>query len=162
MRLYDLAEQYNDLLDVLEGSENPEAVHAMLDGLEGKFDEKVESTVKIIRVKEAETDALMAEANRLIARAERAKKEAQWLRTNIESQMIRSGKERVNSTLFDIKFKLNPPSVNVLNESAIPRNYFITKPPVVQLDKRTIAEKLKNGETIPGVELVQGKSLQIK
>lgn len=162
MRLYDLAEQYNDLLDVLEGSENPEAVYAMLEGLDGKFEEKVESTVKIMRSKESESEALTSEANRLLSRAERAKKEAKWLRDNIEMQMIRTNKEHVKSSLFDIKFKLNPPAVNVLNESIIPRSYFITKPPVVQLDKRSVMDAMKSGEVIPGVEIMQGKSLQIK
>lgn len=162
MRLYDLAEQYNDLLDVLEGSDNPEAVQAMLDGLEGAFDEKAESIVKLMRSKAAERDALSEEAQRLQERAYRANKEYEWLASYLESQMLAMGKERVKSSLFDIKIGLCPPAVQVLNESEIPRLYFTVKPAVTKLDKVSVLEALKAGESVPGVEMVQRKTLRIK
>lgn len=162
MRLYDLAEQYNDLLDVLEGSENPEAIQAMLDGIEGAFDEKAESIVKLMRSKAAERDALSEEAQRLQDRAHRINKEYEWLESYLERQMIATGKEQVKSSLFDIKIGLCPPAVQVLNESMIPRCYFTTKPAVVALDKRSVMDALKAGESVPGVEMVQRKILKIK
>lgn len=162
MRLYDLAEQYNDLQDVLEGSENPEAVQAMLDGLEGAFDEKVESIVKLMRSKAAERDAISEEAQRLHDRAARINKEYEWLEGYVYRQMLLTGKEKVKSSLFDISIGLCPPAVQVTDETDIPEIFFIMKPAVRQLDKRTLLEKLKSGEEIPGAEIVQRKTLRIK
>lgn len=161
MRLYDLTEQYNDLIDILDGADNPEAIQAMLDGLEGAFDSKVESIVKLMGSKIAEHNAVKAESDRLAARASKMAKNIDWLENYVETQMIATGKDKVNSTLFDIKLGLCPPSVKVLNESIIPRDYFVTKPAVTTLDKRLLLEALKSGD-IEGAEIIQRKSLRIK
>lgn len=162
MRLFDLAEQYNDLMDVLEGSNDKEPLFAMLDGLEGAFDSKVESIVKLMQSKMATYTAIKTESDRLTKRADRTAKEIDWLEHYIESQMLATGKESVKSALFDIKLGLCPPAVNVLNESEIPRNYFITKPAVTTLDKRSLLESLKAGQAVSGAEIIQRKTLRIK
>lgn len=161
MKLYDLTEQYNRVSELLESADNREALKDTLDSLEDAFDSKVESIVKLMKSKDAEHDVIKAEATRLSERAARIAKESEWLKQYIEGQMIASNREKVNSSLFNITLAKNPPAVNVLNESEVPQDYFTTKT-VTSLDKRTILERLQGGETIPGVEMIQRKSLRIK
>lgn len=162
MKLYALAEQYNRVAELLESADDIEALQDTLESLEDAFEDKIESIVKLMRSKAKERDAIDEEVIRLRSRAEKINKEVEWLHTYIESQMIVTGKEHVKSPLFDIKFKLNPPAVNVLDEFVIPQMYFVTKEPVVSLDKRAVMDAMKSGKVIPGVEVVQRKSLQIK
>lgn len=161
MRLYDLTEQYNDLLDLLEGSDDREALQAMLDGLDDAFDSKVESIVKLIRSKASEREAITVEMQRLANRATKIDKEVEWLQSYIQREMERLGKEKVKSSLFNISIAKCPPAVNVLNESVIPRSYFVVKPEVEVLDKRSLLEALKIG-SVNGAEIIQRKRLSIK
>ena len=54
---------------------------------------------------------------------------------------------------------MNPPSVNVIDESIIPKKYFEYKSVI---KKKEILDAIKNGEEVPGVEIVQGKGLRIR
>jgi predicted nuclease with TOPRIM domain len=162
MRLYDLTEQYNDLLDLLEVSDDREALQAMLDGLEDAFDSKVESIVKLIRSKAAERDAIDEERQRLANRAEKLNKEVDWLQSYIQREMERLGKEKVKSALFNITIANCPPAVNILSESNIPDKFYILQPAKFNLDKRTLLEALKSGEVVQGAEIIQRKRLSIK
>lgn len=161
MRLYDLTSQYNDIADMLEGSDDREALQTMLDGLEEAFDAKVESIIKLMVSKAAERDAIDEEAQRLRKRAGNIDKEVDWLQTYVQNEMMRTGKEKVKSSLFKITLANCPPSVNVLNESEIPKKYKIIKQ-FESVDKRSILELLKSGVTIPGVEIIQRKSLRVR
>lgn len=162
MRLYDLTDNYNRVIELLESTDDREALQDTLDSLEEAFDDKVESIVKLMRSKITEHNAVKEEGDRISARVAKMVKEIDWLENYVESQMIATGREKVKSTLFDIKLGLCPPAVHVLNESDIPQIYFVTKPAVTTLDKRVLLEKLKNGESIPGAEIIQRKTLRIK
>lgn len=162
MKLYDLTDNYNQIIELLESTDDREALQDTLDSIEEAFDDKVESIVKLMRSKIAEQNAIKSEAERLGARVAKMAKDIDWLENYVESQMIATGREKVKSTLFDIKLGLCPPAVNVLNASDIPQIYFVTKPAVTTLDKRTLLDSLKNGEVIPGAEMIQRKSLRIK
>ena len=161
MRLYDLTDNYKRVVELLESTDDREALQDTLDSLEEAFDDKVESIVKLMRSKITEHNAVKEESERLSARVAKMAKEIDWLENYVESQMIATGREKVKSTLFDIKLGLCPPAVRVLNESDIPDTYFTFKPAVSVLDKRSLLESLKNGEVIPGAEMIQRKSLRI-
>jgi hypothetical protein len=160
MRLYDLADQYRVLQEMMDGGDQ-ETYQVMLDGIEDVFDNKVESIVKLMKAKIAEHDAVAAEAKRLSERATRLARDIDWLENYVETQMIAIGKEKVKSALFSISLVNNPPKVNILNESEIPSWYFNEKVSLI-LDKRTILEHLKDGEEIPGVEIKQDQRLSIR
>lgn len=160
MKLYEISDKYNQLISYMEETEQLEELKDTLDSIEDAFDSKVESIVKLIKAKTAERNAIDEEIQRLRARADRINKETEWLENYIQTEMEHTGKEKVKSTLFNISLGFNPPAVNVVNESAIPSWAFKEKV-TRNLDKRVIMEKLKNGEKIPGVELIQRKRLKI-
>jgi len=160
MRLYDLADQYRVLQEMMDGGDQ-ETYQAMLDGIEDVFDNKVESIVKLMKSKISEHGAVAEEAKRLSERAARLARDIDWLENYVETQMIAIGKDKVKSALFSISLVNNPSKVNVLNESEVPPWYFNEKVSRV-LDKRTIKDHLNDGEIIPGVELVQDQRLSIR
>ncbi len=163
MRLYDLSSQYNDIIDLLEQGTDNESLEAMLGGLEIAFDDKAESIVKLMKSKQADFDALALESKRLSDRAIKVAKEQEWLHDYLQRNMEAMGKKEVKSIMFKIQFQNNPPSLAVLNESAIPGKYFKQPPtPPKALDKRLLLEDLKNNVVVEGAEIKQGHRLVIK
>lgn len=160
MKLYELSNKYNELIAYMEETDQLDELKDTLDSIEDAFDSKVESIVKLIKAKAAERDAIDEEIRRLRARADRLNKETEWLKNYIQTEMEHTGRDKVKSALFNINLSLNPPAVNVVDESVIP-SWAFTEKVTRNLDKRGIMEKLKSGEQIPGVELIQRKRLKI-
>lgn len=162
MRLYEMSEQYNDLLDMLQNDMENEQLAIMLEGMEGKIEEKIENTVKVMKSLESEGSAIDAEIQRLMKRKAVLGNNVQNLKNNVEMTMRNLNIEQVKGTLHTIGFKKNPPKLNVIRESAIPYEYY--NEPVVEpkLDRKKLLDAMKNGLLIDGVEIVQETSLTIK
>ncbi|WP_010276531.1 siphovirus Gp157 family protein [Paenibacillus senegalensis] len=160
MRLYDLTEQYQDLLDMLEQDPDNPSLQAMLDGLEGAIEDKVENIVKVIKSLEAQEKALETEAKNMMSKKSAVRVNIDRLKEHTTDLLNKSGLEKVKGTLHSAWLQNNPASVSVVDESIIPKTYYVTPEPV--LVKRMVLEDLKSGLTIPGVELKQGKSLRVR
>lgn len=162
MRLYEMEQQYYDLLDYLQAEPDNEALQAMIEGMEGKIEDKIENTVKVMRCLEADAATLDAEIQRLMKRKTVISNSVVYLKDNVESTMRRLGIEKVKGTLHTISFKKNPPKLNIISESEIPYDYY--NEPVIEpkLDRKKLLDALKGGLVLVGVEIVQDTSLQIK
>ena len=161
MALYQLTDAYKQLIDMLDTAEDIETIRDTLDSVEETFDAKVESIVKLIKEKEAEKAAVDEEVHRLRDRSMRIAKKIEWLKSYVQTEMEKIGREKVKSPLFSISLAFNPPSVNVVNESEIPEEFIKVKE-IRDVDKVAILERAKQGELVPGVEIVQRKSLRIR
>lgn len=62
--------------------------------------------------------------------------------------------------IFNIKYQLNPPSVNILDLDKIPENYKL--PQEVKIDKKAILQDIKAGQVIEGVEITQSEGMRVK
>lgn len=160
MRLYDLTEQYNELLDMLEQDAGNDALQTMLDGIEGAIENKVDAILCVRNAKRAEAKALRDEMQRLSERAARVENEANRLEGLVEYAMNRTGAEKLKTLRFTAWMQLNPPSVAVLDESAIPRNFYVV--PAPQLQKKAVIDAWKNGQEVAGVQIQQTKSLRVR
>lgn len=162
MRLYDLSEQYQMLLDMASDDPTNEQLQEMINGLEGKIDEKIENTIKVVRALEAEAKVIKEEEDRLKSRRTSIENNATRLKEYVEIIMKRMKLEKVEGQLFTVSLQSNPPKVIVLDEFHIPQKYFVMPQPVPQLQKKEIIEAWKNGADIPGVQVVQEKSLRVR
>jgi hypothetical protein len=160
MKLYELSDQYVRFNEMMEGADDLSAFKDTLDALDDAFDAKVESIVKLIRSKAAEADAVKSEADRLNKRAAKLNKDVEWLINYVKQSMENTGKEKIKSSLFNVTLYNSAQSVRILDESLIPPHLFTVKT-TTTVDKRTIADLLKDGIEVPGVELEQKKSLRI-
>jgi hypothetical protein len=158
MNIYDLTDKLkrvNDLID--EGAEN---LDDTLESLELTFDEKVKGYAAIIRNTEAEEKALKDEIDRLNAKRKVKQNKIEYLKRNLFNALQATNKRKIEAGTFTLSIRKNPHSVSILDESEIPKQYYIEQP--AKLDKTKLKDDLKNGLTIAGAELVQNESLSIK
>lgn len=155
MKLYDIAEIYENL----ENIDDEVAVEAAMDGLDAALEEKLESTAKVIRNLEAEAEALEAEEKRLKARKMAVKNRIADIKGYVQENLEAMGKDKVTSGIFKWSIQANAPSVNILDESLIPDEYWkIERKPM----KTEIKKAIEAGELTEGVELVRTKSLRLR
>lgn len=162
MRLYDLAEQYETLLEMASDDTGNETLTEYIAGLEGKIEEKVENTMKVVRSLEADAAAIKLEEDRLKKRRDSLEKNARYLKDNVGAVMDQLEIDKIKGPIFTVWMQANPPKVNVLDDFAIPQKFYVVPPAVPQLQKAAIIESWKKGEDIPGVQVVQEKSLRVK
>lgn len=160
MRLYDLTEQYQDLLDHLRDEPDNEQFQAMLDGLEGKIEDKVENTIKVAKTLEYEAKALGEEIKRLQGRKSSIENNRKRLLENAQQILEDAKLDKLQGKLFNIWIQNNPPSVKILDESLIPKQFYKTPEPVLQ--RSEIMDAIKAGDSVPGVEIVQGRGLRVR
>lgn len=155
MKLYDIAEIYENL----ENIDDEVAVAAAMDGVDAALEEKLESTAKVIRNLEAEADGLEAEEKRLKTRKMAVKNRIADIKGYVQENLEAMGKDRVTSGIFKWSIQANAPSVNIIDESLIPDDYWkIERKPM----KTEIKKAIEAGELTEGVELVRTKSLRLR
>ncbi|WP_068457854.1 siphovirus Gp157 family protein [Aedoeadaptatus pacaensis] len=155
MKLYDIAEIYENL----ENIDDDVAVATAMDAVDAALEEKLESTAKVIRNLEAEAEALEAEEKRLKARKTAVRNRIADIKGYVQENLEAMGKDKVTSGIFKWSIQANAPSVNILDESLIPDAYWkIERKPM----KTEIKKAIETGELTEGVELVRTKSLRLR
>ena len=130
-----------------------------MDAVDAALEEKLESTAKVIRNLEAEADALEAEEKRLKARKTAVRNRIADIKGYVQENLEAMGKDKVTSGIFKWSIQANAPSVNILDESLIPDDYWkIERKPM----KTEIKKAIEAGELTEGVELVRTKSLRLR
>lgn len=159
MRLYDLTEQYKELLEMAEtGDPIP---GEWLTSLEDRIEHKAENVAAVIKTLEHEEAALKAEADRLASRAHGVKKNRESLKAYLERTLTEAKLAKIKGRLFTVTLAKKAPGVEIVDEKAIPLTYWKKPDPV--LDRAGLLEALKNGEEIPGAALnTSGQSLRIR
>ncbi|CAC9931741.1 hypothetical protein PEPNEM18_01067 [Aedoeadaptatus nemausensis] len=155
MKLYDIAEIYENL----ENVDDDVAVATAMDAVDAALEEKLESTAKVIRNLEAEADGLEAEEKRLKARKMAVKNRIADIKGYVQRNLEAIGKDRVSSGIFKWSIQANAPSVNILDESLIPDDYWkIERKPM----KTEIKKAIENGVITEGAEIIREKSIRLR
>jgi hypothetical protein len=107
-------------------------------------------------------DTIRREIERLKGLVEMRESRAEVLKDAVIHYMMVADKTAVNTDLFTIRLKKNPPKVEVLSEATIPTEYMkeITKVEI-KPDKKSIADALKMGIDVPGCALIQTSRIEI-
>lgn len=162
MSLYTINQE---IIDTLEAAIDPETGEIKDEELIEKYNqlqveknEKIENLGLYIKNLESDADAISAEAKKLTARANASKNKAQHLRDYL-FQFLDGEKfstPRVNIGYYHSD-KVNVDPLRLLD---IPDEYLRFKDP--EPDKKAIKKAIKDGQTIPGCELVENVTIQIK
>jgi hypothetical protein len=165
MKLYELADQFKTLTDVLDSdfADDQEASLALrdaLDATEGAFADKLEAIAKIIKNQQGDVEALKAEEQRLSAKRKSIESKIDSLKLYAEMQMEYSGLDKLKTPLFNFNVQNNPPSVDVFNPDILPKKYLVIQEP--KIDKRGILDAIKAGEEVPGASIMQSRGLRIR
>lgn len=158
MKLYELNESFQQVQAMIEDGQ--EGLQDTLESIELAIEDKLENIGKVIKNLESDVKSFKEEEKRLADRRRSLENNIKHLKQYAENSMIVTGDKKIKAGLFTFAIHKNPPSVQVYNETIVPKDYFVTPKPVV--DKTKIKEAIKNGETVAGVELKQSESLRIR
>ena len=157
MNLYELSQNY---LAVQDMDLEPETLKDTLDSIEEAIEVKAENIAKWIRNLEADKKAFEEEEKRFKEKKQAADNRIKSLKQYLEDNMRLTGKTKFKAGFFSFAIQNNPPSVEVFDETLIPKQFLIEQP--VKIDRAGIKELLKAGEEVPGAELKQTKGLRIR
>ena len=156
--LYELKTDYLEIQQLIE--DGAEGLEDTLESLEAAIEDKLEGIGKVCRNLDGEVAALKAEEKRLADKRKSIENNMKRLKQYAQDTMLDSDMKKVKTPLFTFNIQKNAPSVSVIDDALIPKHYYVPVDP--RLDKKGILERLKAGESIPGVELQQTESIRIK
>ncbi|MBI4496832.1 MAG: siphovirus Gp157 family protein [Chloroflexi bacterium] len=159
MKLYQLTEAYQRLLEANEDGEFAAALEALAE----EFDQRAEGLAKVIRALEGEADVFDTEAKRLLEHARSRHNRAEHLKEYLRQQMEALGKGQVKGTLFTVSLQASPPRCEVVDAAVVPDQYQVVIPATVRVDAKAIIEYWREtGEQVPGAVVSQGKHVRIR
>jgi len=160
VKLYEIAASLRHTLDEIAGLEEltPE-LSERLNSDSTAFSEKAEGVALYMRELSAQAETVEAEAARLAARARVLRNREAWLKSYLFDAMTATGTDKLPGRLVTLSLRNTPPRVEVVDESAIPAQFWKTPSPV--LDRSGISDALKSGD-VPGARLVRGRTLSIR
>ena len=156
--LYDLTQDFKQVQSLID--EGGEGLQDTLDSINLAIEDKLENIGKVIRNLDGEMEMLKNEETRLADKRKALEANKNRLRMYVEDQLAITGKDKAKAGLFTFAMQNNAPSLKVVDENKIPKDYFIPSDP--KLDKTAIKNAIKDGDDIPGAELVRGRSLRIR
>lgn len=160
MRLYDLSEQYLDLLDLAQNGGEGVDYEAMLQGMEGAIADKLDGYCKVIKTLEGEAEAVKAESERLAQRKTVLENQVKRMKDAMKSNMLKLDLDKHKSTLFTVSITKPRQRVEVTNIDIVPKKLLRIKK---EVDKAAVKELIDAGKKVKGVELIYGESgLSIK
>jgi len=161
VKLYEMTQAYRSLWDMVEDEETDlTQLEEALRSLEGEITDKLDSMAQIVKGCAADIDYIKEEKKRLDGKQKVLESKADRLKRYMQEQMEIAGLDKVKGTHYTVGIQPNPPSLEVVDEKQIPKEYFIPQDP--KLDRDGIKKALKWGVVVPGVKLVQGRSLRIR
>lgn len=163
LSLYKIDAELREVTDLIieNGGLVDEATLARLNIGVDQLEGKAISYAHVIKQAEYEADIISAEIARLTAMKKAREKTAEHLSNAIGGAMNAFDIKEVKSPTIRIFFRPSK-AVEIVNEAAIPEEYWKVSEPVRSLDKVKITTELKAGRSVFGAELQERKNLQIK
>lgn len=159
MKLYELADAYQALMDTMQDEEQAVSLADTLESIEEAIEAKVENIAKMIKTMDAEAKALKEEEQRLASRRKVLEARMDGLKQYTLSTLEQAGLTKVKGVILTVGIRNNRPSV-VVDEAELPAEFLIPQPP--KADKQRLYELLKDGQVIPGARLEASCSLSIR
>lgn len=158
MKLYELSNEYLEVLDLLSEEENVE-LNDLLLKIDEEIELKAENIGKVLKSLEGNVAALKDEEKRLSNRRRGIENNIKNLKSYLENEMIAVGKKKFKTDLFSFGIQKNPPSLDISSEDNIPEEYYeLTR----SLIRRDLLKDMKEGLVVDGVSLKQSESLRIR
>lgn len=137
-------------------------LYAMLDSLKLDRQTMMENMVRAIRNDAALCDAIAAEVRALQGRMKKIEARIEARKAYMASLQTEDDGEvkPFECAIGKVSFPMNPPKVNITDESAVPSAYCIVKE-VESIDKRAIRAAIESGEDVPGAELLRERGFKL-
>jgi hypothetical protein len=159
--LYELTSDYARAIHQLADEPDKDRAGQILDSIAEPLRDKAVRVGLFMRGLDVTEQALVAEIDRLQDHLKAITTKRERLHSSIETAMRVAGMTEIEHPLLTIKFKKNPPSVDVLCEADVPAEFWKQPPPPPRsIDKRALLAALKDGD-VPGACLKQTERLTI-
>lgn len=161
MHLYELTDEYLRAFEALQVDEQGNMVgYEALEELAGALDEKLEAVACFVKDLCGEAARFKAEEEALAARRKQLESRAKWLSNYLQGQLEAVGREKFETVRCKLGFSKST-KVNVLDMDLLPEAYrrVVT---TIEPDKKALLPLLRAGEVIPGAELQESRTFQIK
>ncbi len=145
-----------------------------LNALDLTIEEKAANYADLIAHYESDAETIKAEEKRLAIMRKRVENSVEWLRRNLESQLLILGKRKIETDFWKFSFRRSE-SLIVRAEDALPDRFLIPVPAAVKPDNAKIKKAMQakfigskewygefECEDIPGAVLLVKQGLQIK
>lgn len=152
MTLYEIDKAIVQCIDEETGEVDTE----MLDALTMAKESKIENIALWIKDLKAEVEALKAEKMAFEKRQKAANNRLESLKNYLTYYL---DGQKFKTTKCSVFYK-NSKSVNIINETEIPPEYITSVE--IHTDKNAIKQAIDNGKEVPGAEVVEKTSIQIK
>jgi hypothetical protein len=161
MKLYELGEAYQHVLDAAVQDDDDEPFSPALRQIEDAIEVKAENLAKVIKTLEAEGTAIKKEVARLTARAAARQNKAEHLKDYLLAQLESVGLDSVKGALLSVGLQNSPLSCQITAEELVPEEFksVVTS---IAIDRRAIIEQAKEGRVIDGVRIEQKRHLRIR
>lgn len=162
--LYELTEEFGQLLEMLEDPEIEEQVILdTLEGVEGELEIKAENYAKIIKELEGQAEILKSEADRITNKKKVIDKNIKRLKDHLQNAMITTGKKKFKTDLFSFNIQKNggkaPVILDIEDTSELPDELVRIKE---EADIEAIRKLLDAGDCKYAHYGERGESLRIK
>ena len=167
MKLYEIANDYEALIEAIESGEIPEeAIADTLEGIEALLEDKADNIACLIKNLKADVQAMRAEELNLAERRKSKESQIERLTTYLSESLQRVGIPKMETIRNKISFRKSE-SVLVADEGAFiawamkNRDDLLTyKDPTI--NKTAIKKALSSGEEIEGAVIENKLNIQIK
>lgn len=167
MKLYEIANDYEALIEAIESGEIPEeAIADTLEGIEALLEDKADNIACLIKNLKADVQAMRAEELSLAERRKSKESQIERLTTYLSESLQRVGIPKMETIRNKISFRKSE-SVLVADEGAFiawamkNRDDLLTyKDPTI--NKTAIKKALSSGEEIEGAVIENKLNIQIK
>lgn len=166
MKLYQVTDNYNNLLELLtspELAENPDVIGA-LEAIEDEFNNKAVNTVKAIKMVESDIDTIDGEIKRLQAMKKVRQNALDSVKDYLKRNMAATGIFKIESPLFKIGYSERKNAAVELDETLFLANNLNEDLVSVKItpSKTAIKKALEAGGQIIGARLVDSQVLTIR
>lgn len=156
--IFELKYQYLQLQNFIDDG-NLEGFELALEQIEDNIFEKLESYAKVIKNIESDIDGVSKEIKRMQERKKQMELSIQRMKAVMKDTLLTVEGNRVKGKTFNFSLRRTA-SVKINNEDLIPIEYKIEQP--MKLDKALIKDFIKKGTDVPGAEITNNLSIQIK
>lgn len=165
MRLYELTTDFLSFVEAVDNDEIPEeAIADTLESITMDIEDKADNIACMLKSLDAEITAIKAEATRLVERGRAKEKTYDRIKEYLADNLQRVGINNLETVRNKITFRKSE-SVEVdeatfLGWADVHRDDLLTYT-APKANKTAIKKALKDGEAIPGAQIVVKQNLQI-
>ena len=155
MKLYEITESVKQLQAMADSGElSEEDIEDTLEALEGEFELKAESVLKVRQSMLAKVVVIEKEIERLMELKKAPENSAGHLGDYIKNNMISLNKDKLDLGIFRVTLKKPSVKLGSVDESKLPDTFFNVIPEQRKLDRSSLLRAAKS-EHIEGVELCE-------